>query len=309
MRNDDFKEFNYYPDLDELHGWISSIWELAEETAYTAEIIENNGFSFSLGVNHVGNEFSYVKFTPEGMDPFYAYWQPVLSGSAPLLVHLPGYGAEMSTHPELVARGFNVLHVSPLGYATPDGPDEGKKRNQAWPVLPDTVLSGARGGYRIWLANCLMAVAWAMQQAEVIGNRVSFFGTSQGGGAALLLGSLFKDKGVRCVAADVPFLTHYPLAAGRGAYAHATEGLDAMDDKHAGWKALGFVDTITHAARLTCPVLLTAGGKDEICPPETIRALYDNLPGTKSLSNFEALSHRYTREFIPLAAAWFRIYA
>ena len=309
MKQSNFEQFKYYPNQDELAGWIASIWEMAEQTECTAEILENNGFSFSLGVNHVGAEFTYVKFSPKGMDPFYGYWQPVLSGPAPLLFHVPGYGAEMSTHPELVSLGFNVLHVSPMGFATPEGPDESKKRNDSWPVLPDTVISGGKEGYRIWLANCIMAIKWAMQQAEVIEDRISFFGTSQGGGGSLLLGSLFKDRGVRCVAADVPFLTNYPLADGRGAYQHAAEGLDAVEDKAAGWKALGFADTINHAERLTMPVMLTAGGKDEACPPETVQSLYEELPGTKSLTYFKDLTHRYTREFLPLAAAWFRIYA
>jgi cephalosporin-C deacetylase-like acetyl esterase len=216
------------------------------------EKLDNNGFSFSLGVNHCSHEFQYVKFSPEGMDPFYGYWQPALSTPAPLLIHVPGYGAEMSTHPDLVSLGFNLLHISPLGFATPQGPNESKKRNDAWPVLPDSVISKGEAGYRIWLAQCLMAIRWAMGQTEVIEDRVSFFGTSQGGGGSLLLGSLFKDRGVRCVAADVPFLTNYPMAAGRGAYRHATEGLENVEDKAAGWKALGLVDTISHADRLTC---------------------------------------------------------
>ena len=42
---------------------------------------------------------------------FYAYFQPVYSGGpAPLLLHVPGYGGELSMHPELVFDGFNVLH-------------------------------------------------------------------------------------------------------------------------------------------------------------------------------------------------------
>ena len=309
MNMHDFKEFEHYPTSDELDAWIHSIWELAAKTECKAEIMDINGFSHSLGINHVGGEFSFVKFSPRGMDEFYGYWQPAFSQPAPLLFHVPGYGAEMSTHPELVAMGFNVLHVSPLGYATPNGPDESKKRNDAWPVLPDTVISGAENGYKIWLANCILAIQWAMKRTEVIADRISFFGTSGGGGASLLLASLFRDKGVRCVAADLPFLTNYPMARGRGAYAHAKKGLDAVQDKVAGWKALGFVDTIAHAPRLTAPVLLTAGGKDESCPADTIKSLHNILPGTKSLTYFADLTHRYTREFIPLAAAWFRIYA
>ena len=214
----------------------------------------------------------------------------------------------MSTHPELVASGYNVLHISPLGYATPDGPSEQLKRNDSWPVLPDTVISGGEEGYRTWLVNCVMAIKWAMDRAEVLPERISFFGTSQGGGASLLLGSIFRDQGVRCVAADQPFLTNYPQAGGRGAYGHAVEGLSEVSDETAGWKALGYVDTVAHAYRLTCPVMLTAGGNDEVCPPETIESLYQVLPETKSLTFIKALTHSYSREFVPLASAWFRIY-
>ncbi len=302
-------ESSHYPSDKEVDDWIASVWALADATECQVEITGQNGFSHSLGLNHVDREFRYVRFSPDGMDDFYGYWQPAASGPAPLLFHVPGYGAEMSSHPDLVAQGFNVMHVSPLGYATPEGPDESKKQNGEWPVLPDTVTSGAQQGYRIWLANCILAIRWVMQQPKVIPNRISFFGTSQGGGASLLLGSLFRDHGVRCVAADVPFLTNYPLAAGRGAYYKATEGLDAVADKTAGWKALGYVDTISHARRLTIPTLLTAGSLDEVCPLDTIESLYHRLPASRSLNVFEGMGHRYSREFIALVTAWARLYA
>lgn len=306
------KKHKCYPTYNEIDAWVESIFEAADKIECSAEIMHNNGFCHSLGVNHAGSEFTYVKFSPLGMDEFYGYWQPVLSGPAPLLVHVPGYGAEMSTHPELIAMGYNVLHISPLGYTTPEGPTENKKRNSTWPVLADTVISHAQQGYKTWLVNCVLAIKWAMGMMEVIPNRISFFGTSQGGGTALLLGSLYKDKGVRCVAADVPFLTNFPMGmemSGRGAYILAEEGLSEVSDKSLGWKSLGYVDTTCHAYRLTCPVLLTAGGKDETCPPETIESLYQLLSGTKSLTFIKELTHRYSREFIPLASAWFRIYA
>ena len=102
-------------------------------------------------------------------------------------MHLPGYGHEMSAHPELVAMGYNVLHVSPLGYASPSGPQLGRMRDGIWPVLPETVDSGGEGGYAEWFVDCLVAVGWALGRAEVAAGRLSLFGTSQGGGAALLL--------------------------------------------------------------------------------------------------------------------------
>lgn len=306
--NDDFTEFLYYPSSEEVDAWIQSIWKTSELVSCQSEPLRINGFSHSLGIHHAKG-FQYVKFTREEEQVFYAYWQPARSGPAPLLVHVPGYGAEMSTHPELVAEGYNVLHISPLGYATPDGPDESKMQEGTWPVLPDTITSGAQKGYKLWLLDCILAIKWAMQRPEVIKDRVSFFGTSQGGGGALLLGSVFRDKGVRCVAADVPFLTNFPMANGRGAYGIAKNALDKLDSTDAGWRALGFIDTLSHARRLTIPVLLTAGGKDVACPAETIGSLFFRLPSVKSYTYLSDSEHRYTHEFLSLVTAWFRLYA
>jgi len=303
-----YKESEFYPNSKEVDQWVDSIWELADSMECKVEVLNINANTHSMG-NHNNTEFTYIKFNSEGLDPFYGYWQPTHSTPAPLLVHVPGYGAEMSMHPELISQGYHVLHISPLGYATPSGPDETKKRSDNWPVLPDTVTSSAEKGYKLWLINCILAIKWAQGLQEVLNQRISFFGTSQGGGGALLLGSIYRDKGVRCVAADLPFLTNFPMSSGRGAYRHATMGLNKVKDSSIGWKHLGYIDTLSHAERLTVPVLLTAGVKDDVCPPETIESLFNVLPSTRSLTYLIEGTHRYSREFIPLASSWFRLYA
>ena len=297
-----------YPSRDEIDAWLDSIWELVDSTRCEAELLADQGFTHSLGVRHTPG-FQYVRFSPVGMSEFYGYWQPALSSPAPLLVHVPGYGAEMSAHPDLVAAGFNVLHISPLGYSTPEGADKSKQRDGKWPVLPDTILSGGKKGYREWLANCASAICWAGEQTEVSRERVSFFGTSQGGGGALLLASLFRGRGVRCVAADVPFLTDFRGARSQGAYALFSDALRIADDRESAWHAAGLIDTLSHVHRLDLPVLLTAGGSDETCPPHTVEALFERLPGTRSYTYLKDIGHRYTTQFIPLARAWFRLYA
>jgi len=233
-----------------------------------------------------------------------------------VLLHLPGYGAEMSAHPELVADGYNVLHINPLGYATPHGPDQSKKRQDTWPVLPDTVRSMGKEGYVDWLTEAAAATLWALGQERVDDGRFAFFGTSQGGGTALLMGSIFRDRGVRAVAADVPFLTDFAWVHGNrsgGAYNLIAPPLEALaqegaDRLAAGWKALGLVDTLSHAHRLTMPVLLTAGGDDVTCPPATIRALFDRLPGTRSYTELAGQGHAYTMPFLNLTRAWMRLH-
>lgn len=305
---DEHAEFQWYPSAGEVDEWIDTLWVAVNSVSCEALLLDEQGITHNYGFRHMPNH-RYVEFRPEGADPFYGYWQPAVGGPSPLLVHVPGYGAEMSQHPDIVADGYNVLHISPLGYSTPAGADESKMRDGRWPVLPDTLLSGAERGYRDWLRHCLLAIRWAMSQQEVLENRVSFFGTSQGGGGAMLLGSLFRDRGCRCVAADLAFMTGFPLERNRGAYAETVAGVMKMKDPKAGWRTLGFIDTFSHARRLTCPVLLTAGGDDETCPAETIAALFERLPSTRSYTYLEGVGHRYTVEFIPLARAWFRLYA
>lgn len=249
----------------------------------------------------------FVRIESEGYDPFYCYYQPCFRKSAPLIVHTPGYGGEMSMHPEL-AQYFNVLHINPLGYTTPRGKDHSKlTMGGLGPVLPDTMTTGGTGGYYTWLVNCVMAVNWALSRPEVLDNRVSFFGTSQGGGAALLLGSIFRDI-TRATASDQPFLTNLDMADYRGAYNMGRELYENTDPELVA-RGRYLIDTVNHAHRIQFPVLLTSGGRDETCPPETIADLFSKLTGTKSYTHFEHLSHGYNREFVQMAKAWFLIYA
>jgi len=306
-----YPEFEAYPGEDQVDSWLEEIRAQASGTACSGRILADQAGRDSLGLFHM-KEHASVRCEAAGMDPFYGFWHPAAPRPAPLLVHLPGYGAEVSLHPDLVARGYSVLHINPRGYNTPTGFDASRQRDGDWPVLPDTVTSRGERGYKAWLLQCLMAVTWALAQAAVLPDRLSFFGTSQGGGAALLMCSLLRGRGARCAVADVPFLTHFPAgikAQDSGAYRLAARALALLADPREGWFGLGFVDTLNHARRLDLPVLLTAGSHDRVCPPETVAALFEKLPATRNFCYLAGMSHCYTRESVALAAAWFGLYA
>ena len=193
------------------------------------------------------------------MSEFFRYWRPALSCPAPLLEDVPGYGAEMSYHPDLVAAGsmcyifphWVIRHREALTSRSSTMAN-GRFRRIA-------ILSGGEKGYREWPTNCANAICWAEEQTEVGRERVSFFGTSQCGGGALLLAPLFRGRGVRCVAADVPFLADFRGARSQGAYALFSDVLQIADDREAAWHAVGLIDTLSHVLRLDLPELLTAG--------------------------------------------------
>ncbi len=73
----------------------------------------------------------FLRFETGG-DFFYALFQPALGGPWPLVVHTPGYGSEISLHPEIAFAGYNVLHIQPMGYMSPSGAQPGALRPQPY---------------------------------------------------------------------------------------------------------------------------------------------------------------------------------
>lgn len=306
----------HYPSDSDIDQWSKDLRQRSGEGTLVAEPIAWEAPKTPTP-RHIGSA-RYVRFERQTETPFYGFWLPAPSHHpCPLLVHLPGYGGEMSSLPELAAQGYHVLHVNPRGCTTPNGMDESRKLGFAtWPQLPLTVRTLGREGYVDWFADAVTAVEWALARPEVDNRRFGFLGTSQGGGAALLLASVFRDRGVGAVAADVPFLCDFPSAWRRkrhGAAAMAVTEMRLLERDHpeqlpAAWNALGQVDVCCHAHRLDLPVLLTAGSDDHTCPAETVRALFERLPGTRSYTELHGQGHAYTLPFLHLAAAWFRLY-
>jgi cephalosporin-C deacetylase-like acetyl esterase len=294
-----------YPTPIEIDRWVDEIRAAAKAPCTVA--IEPMPES-AIGPLQAMAANRYLRFDAKDAF-FYGLFQPALSQPAPLVVHVPGYGSEISLHPEIVTLGYNVLHVQPMGYMTPKGRNEALiGSNGHWPVLPDTIRSLAQGGYKIFLTQCSMMIDWALAQDFSFPGRVSFFGTSQGGGGSLLLGSLYSGRGTRCVAADQPFLTNYPKAGFRGAYEIMKEAFAEVSEQDA-WRALGYVDTLSHVHRLGMPVMITSGTADVDCPPDTIEPLFGKFGGTKAYISTKGMAHGHNREFTKMAGAWLNLYA
>lgn len=302
------ERYKYYPDKNEIDAWVDKIWEASENVKYTAEDTGRSFFGEKFGMTYLNP--AMIKFTIEGMDPFYCAWFAPISGPRPLVAFVPGYGGEMVLTPSASVQNYAVLSICPMGYWTPDGvPHEKLEENSDWPVFPDTARSKGEKGYFEWLLQCAVAVKWAWKQTDaVIPNRVSFHGTSQGGGGSLLLASVFSGRGTRCVMADEPYLTDIPLADFRGAYHILKRAVRVMDEKEF-WHYIGLCDTLNHTHRFNFPVLLTAGTKDDVCPPETIKNLYGKIDATKLLFEMKDRGHGYNRDFDRLMLSFVTMYA
>ena len=299
----------HYPTAAEVDAWAEGLLRRSEQIQVSGELLDTNPVTVPFGnsPNTLANR--YVKFTADDARmPFYGYWQPSIKAPAPLLINLPGYGSSITMHPQIADMGYHVLHISPLDYAEPGAVRmDHALPDGRWPVL-DHTARGLSGGYEDWLSDCLLAIRWALARPEVLPDRLSFFGTSQGGGGALLLASILGER-VRCVCADLPFLTDFP---GSGLNGPAYDILrPAYEEVERGqfWRRLGFVDTVSHAHRLHIPVMLSSGGQDLTCPSATVEHLFDSLHCTKQYTFLEHGVHTHSRESMALFGAWLHLFA
>lgn len=302
------RSFSFYPSPAEVDAWAARLLDRSEGMAVEAALCDCNPIRVPFGNSPNTLVNRYVRFAHSSGHVFYGYWQPAHKTPAPLLINLPGYGGSISLHPQVNDDGYHILHISPLGYVTP----EAVRRELAmedgnWPVLHNTAM-GLAGGYEDWLCDCLLAVRWALEQPDVMRDRLSLFGTSQGGGGALLLASLLGKK-IRCVCADLPFLTAFPLTGLQGEAYGILQKASAIAPEQAFWNRLGYVDTVSHTHRLHVPVMLSAGGKDIVCPPETAAYLFERLHCTKQLTYLQEGVHTHSRESMYLFRAWLQLFA
>ena len=300
--------FSYYPSQAQIDAWAEQLLQESRTLIITGHFTGDNSIQhrFGNGPNALINKF--IRFETGSGHIFYGYWQPALKQPAPLLINLPGYGGYMSMHPQINDDGYNILHISPLGYVTPQGNREDLLMADGnWPVL-DRTARGVPGGYRDWLMDCLLAIRWAKQRPEVISERLSLFGTSQGGGGSLLLASLLQGE-VCCVCADLPFLTAFPHSGLNGdAYGILRKAYSEVPAKQF-WNRLGYIDTLSHAHRLHVPVMLSSGGADDVCPPKTMEALFNKLNTTKQYTYLEHNIHTHSRQSMYLFRTWLALYA
>ena len=157
------------------------------------------------------------------------------------------------------------------------------------------------------ISDCLLAIRWALQQPGVLA-QMSLFGTSQGGGGSLLLASILGGK-VRCVCADLPLLTDFPATELEGPAYSILKPAYEETDHTLFWNQLGYVDTLSHAHRINVPVMLSAGGLDNTCPPKTIEHLFSELDCTKQYTFSKNVVHTHSRESMVLFSAWLHLYA
>ncbi len=211
----------------------------------------------------------------------------------PAIITAPGYGGwEMGQTLSECQRGYLILQV----YPRQQGESAGGERGQR-PPPPGFLLRGIdrpegyfyQGAY----LDLIRGVDYLLTRPDVDTTRIGMMGTSQGGGLVLAAAAL--DPRVKAVVAHLPYfcdMRHNP--AFRGSEIDDPQKLATFD----------YFDPVNLAPRLRAPTLLSSGGRDDTCPPQTIRAVFDQLPGIKALARYPDLAHTSCADFYVMAWDW-----
>lgn len=222
-----------------------------------------------------------------------------LDRSWPAIITGPGYGGwQQGVMLSDCQRGYAVLQLWPRSQGLSEelwkieGPDKLTWRLDA----PDGAYY--QGAY----TDMMCGVDFLVSRPEIDAERVAAMGTSQGGGLALALAAL--DNRIKAVVAHLPFLCDVRRQADLpgslvGSLLRQAGRLDAT-----ALDVLDFFDPLQMAPGLRAPALLSAGGRDAICPAEGIRAVYERIPGIKRLCEYPGLIHTSCTPFYQESWRW-----
>jgi cephalosporin-C deacetylase len=220
------------------------------------------------------------------------YIRPAATGQADkILVRFIGYGGGRGApaeHMLLPATGHGIFVMDTRGQggrwttgATGDGAP-GPENSQ---VMTRGVTAPESYYYTRLFTDAALAVDAALELSG--GAPVAVGGASQGGGLSLAAAALHKENVAVCQA-DVPFLCDIQRAvtlAPNAPYTEIAEFLaQNVDLVEPTLNTLRYVDGALLARRITAPTLVSVGLMDDICPPSTVFAAYNEIPSDKEIA-------------------------
>lgn len=212
---------------------------------------------------------------------------PKQKGKFPTLIRVPGYRSvrePIDRYDDMVIFSFN-----PRSHGESDDTTLEPELDFWVRGLYDHHDYFYRGAY----LDCIRAVDFLMTRKEVDRKKIAIWGGSQGGGFAFATAAL-DDRIDLCIA-DIPWMSEWP---GYFAITHWPEISDWMaNHPEQNWESmlrtLSYFDTKNMAERISCPVIMSVGLQDDICPPMTSFMTYNLVKSNKEYTVYRDTGHWY----------------
>ncbi|NUQ01508.1 MAG: acetylxylan esterase, partial [Armatimonadetes bacterium] len=236
-------------------------------------------------------------------EPFFAWYvHPKKPGKHPATLLVPGYGDHGIGNPRgLAEAGICAVSIQ-VRHTDVDLPKyEGKPYMTLGIDSPETYV------YRDIYCMGVRAIDFLLSRPEVDPEKVMVQGMSQGGGLSIATAAL--DPRVKLAAAEVPFLCDYPEALKVASYPYG-EIRNYLNEhperREQVLRTLSYFDGMNLAPEIRCPVVMTVGLRDRVCPPPTVWAAYHYITAPKQIFVYPAMGHAVSSEFGQAREQWAR---
>jgi cephalosporin-C deacetylase len=270
------------PEPDGLDEWWAERLREARERAQPPTVtVHEPGLYAPFAVSDV--EFS------GGAGDRVRAWYITPSGGAvtSTVVKFIGYGGGRGVPTEhllLPALGYALLVMDSRGQggrwttgATADGGGTGPENSL---VMTRGITTPEEYYYTRMFVDAALAVDTARELAGSPEARIAVSGGSQGGALALAAAALRADAVLVCHA-DVPFLCDIQRAITLAPHAPYTEIPEFLAENvelvPQALDTLRYIDCALLARRITAATLVSVGLMDDICPPSTVFAAYNEI--------------------------------
>lgn len=280
-------------DFDDF--WSAAISEMNSVEPEIVDMVKvNNGYNgfevYKMKIACVGNE----KWTGDTyVSGFLSFPKNASEGTLKIKATFQGYGVSSPS----VSCSDGYITFAVCGHSMEIDEDSryytelknGSLNGHGWYATDNSDPSGAY--FKYMLLRDLQALRFMKQYFGEDGNglwdgeTITLSGGSQGGFQVIALAAL--DEDVTSINASVPWLCDI------GGYIDGKKIQSSFQPEYCD--GIKYFDTVNFAKRVKCPVSITAGLGDPLCPPAGVAAMYNALSCPKTLTFKQGGTHSYTQ--------------
>ena len=213
------------------------------------------------------------------------YQAPKAPGPWPALLRVPGYTSSM--RPIAIDEPVAVFSFNIRAHGNSQKDVKGQPEDYWVRGLDDKEGYFYHGAY----ADCVRAVDFLASREGVDQDRIAITGGSQGGGLSLVAAAL--DQRISCCAPDIPFLCDWRRYFKATDWPEVNQWVDAEPERT--WDrmlgTMSYFDALNFADWINCPVLLSVGLQDAVCPAGTIFSVYNRIEADKQYWIYPDTNH------------------
>ena len=208
----------------------------------------------------------------------------------PAILQVPGYLMEPPIPKNWAQKGYAAFSVAPRGKLRSN-----QQFNPGYPgLLTYRIIDKNTYSYRGFYVDALRAIDYLLSRKEIDSERIGVTGHSQGGGLAIVTAAMRPQ--IKAASAGAPYLCGFTDAI-KLTHTYPYEEINDYLRLHPEHQklveqTLSYFDGINFADKIRCPIIVSIGLQDNVCPPETGYAVFNSIASNeKKLYPYEGHGH------------------